>query len=956
MKNSPSVSKIQVLGATSPGRGRVGLLFLVGVLFWPLGAQADPGFNADAPEQARVLGGDGLGDFDHRGEPIPDDVLQSAVQVHRARKLSQRRHYTATPGEGALSGLRLGMSAGHGIQWSSDLNRWAFQRGINEYSWGGLREDIQTNQIMIDFLLDMIERAGGETVTVRERNYGETAQVIDQDLGAGTVETGAWQSGASAGFGGSYRFTALAAGDASREASVAWNFEVSEDGEYPIYAYFLSGSNRTDAATYTVSHLGGQTQRTLSQAELRVESWPTPSYPNNPPGSEATRAANDLWHYIGTFPFKKGEAYSVSLSNDGANAEKVVIADALRVGAGQGFITGPTGEVSGRPRWEEASVPYIEWLGAPQWLQIGDVSGRPLYAIYQGVDAYLALHTNAGGGTGTSTYSFYSEGDWASIPSAWASANLPPGTMAWGDSIHNEIVRQIKARWNPSWTDRGRKGADFGELRAFRQGWINDRNAGVANPLSIPAALVELVFHDSDSDGRYVREMEFRHDVARGMLVGIIRHFKGSDALIPPLAPRAVFARVNGEALEVNWEPAADSVYPNSDALSYRVYTSADGLLFDPTPIDVTGTSARLPLDGCAPLYVRVTAVNAAGESLDSPVVGGAQAFEGGARVLYVDGVKRELKDVYAPNNPRTFARIYGPAILAARAGTGFDMSTSDAAGDAITGQDYDVVVWATGETSTRNESFSQLEQQVVSEVRARGGRLLVSGAEIGWDLVEQGSALDKAFFSDALGAVYVADSANSTQVDASALGLGALAFGDCSRDAACIRWPDVLAAEDGGEVLLSYASGAAAVESADAQSILVGFPLETIADPALRQQVISALLARLLQQAGSSAGACPVMDSGGDDVGPDDRDAGHTDVEDGRDAAEPGDDADAADGADGAGEVTGAATPQVHDGCGCAASGARLPAEGLIIGGLGALLCVARRRRSQPPGFESQR
>ena len=923
----------------------------MGVLLWPLSAQADPDFNPDAPEQARVLGGDALGDFDHRGEPIPVEVLKSAVEVHRARKLSQRRYYTATPGKGALSGLRLGMSAGHGIQWSSDLNRWAFQRGINEYSWGGLREDIQTNQIMIDYLLDMIERAGGETVTVRERNYGQSAQVIDHDSGAGTVETGVWQSGASSGFGGSYRFAALAAGDASREARVAWNFEVAEDGEYPIYAYFLSGSNRTDAATYTVTHLGGQTQRTLSQAELRVESWPTPSYPNNPPGTDATRAANDLWHYIGTFPFKKGDSYSVALSNEGANGEKVVIADALRVGAGDGFITGPTGAISGRPRWEEASVPYIDWLGAPGWLQVGDVSGRPLYAIYQGVDAYLALHTNAGGGTGTSTYSFYSGGDWTNIPSAWASANLPPGTMAWGDSIHNEIVRQIKARWNASWADRGRKGADFGELRAFRQGWINDRNAGVSNPLTIPAALVELVFHDSDFDGRYVREMEFRHDVARAMLVGIIRHFKGSDALIPPLAPQAVFARVNGEALEVNWEPAADSVYPNSDALSYRVYTSEDGLLFDPTPTDVTGTSVSLPLDGCAPLYVRVTAVNAAGESLDSPVVGGAQAFEGGARVLYVDGVKRELKDVYAPNNPRTFARIYGPAMLGARVGTGFDMSTSDAVGDAITGQDYDVVIWASGETSTRKGSFSQLEQQVVSEVLARGGRILVSGAEIGWDLVEQGDAVDKAFFKDALGAVFVSDDANTTEVDASALGLGTMAFGDCSRDAACIRWPDVLAAEDGGAVLLSYAAGAAAVESADAQSILVGFPLETIAAPEMRQQVISALLTRLLQEAGTGAGACPVVDSGGDDVGPGnpgDPDAGPIGVEDAHGESDAGELLDGADG----GEATGALATKVNDGCGCAATGTRVPAEGLLIGAFAALWGVARRRRPQSPGF----
>ncbi|AWV91233.1 N-acetylmuramoyl-L-alanine amidase [Bradymonas sediminis] len=943
----------------SQARPRLATSLLVfGALLSPLSAQADPDFDPAQPEQARVLLGDSIGAFDHVGEELPADIIRHATDIHRARKLAQRRYYTATPGEGALSGLRLGMSAGHGIQWSSNVNRWAFQRGINEYSWGGLREDIQTNQIMIDFLLDMLERAGAETVTVRERNYGQIAKVIDNDAGSGYAETGSWQSGGGDGFGGTYRFATLDGGDASNAASATWTFEVSEDGEYPVYAYFLSSSNRTDAATYTVSHVGGQTSRTLSQADLRVESWPTADYPNNPPGSNATRAANDLWHYIGTFPFKKGVSYSVKLKNSGSSTDKVVIADALRVGAGEGFVKGGNGQPSGRPRWEEASTPYLEWLGVPDWMKVGDVSGRPLYAVYQGVDAYLALHTNAGGGSGTSTFSWYS-GSWTRIsnwPSGWANNNLPPGTVEWGDSIHAEIVRQIKTRWKSDWIDRGRISSNFGELRPFRQGWKNDRDAGRSNPLTIPAALVELVFHDSDSDGRYVREMEFRHDVARGMMAGIIYHFKGGNAQLPPLAPKSVRARVNGDTLEVNWKPKADTIYTNSDAASYRVYTSKDGLLFDPTPLEASGTSVSLPLDGCEPLYVRVTAVNAAGESLDSPVVGGAQAFESGARVLYVDGVERELKDVYSPNNPRTYARIYGPSIREARAGAGFDMTTKDAAGDAITGADYDVVVWALGETSTRNDTFSLADQQVLSEVLARGGRVLVSGAEIGWDLVEKGNAADKAFFKDALGASFVSDDADTTTVNASALGLGSMEFGDCSADAACIRWPDVLAAEAGGTVLLSYAAGEAGVESANGNSILVGFPLETIANADKRQEVISALVDRLLKDSGNSAGQCPASDPGEPEDPEDAGNGGDSGTPDAGESADGGTTPDTSDsnadagmlpdgGSAGDTDLQKPRSATVNSGCGCASTGTGLPAEGLILGVIAGLIGLVRRR-----------
>src|SRR5699024_7146339 len=121
-------------------------------------------------------------------------------------------------------------------------------------------------------------------------------------------------------------------------------------------------------------------------------------YPNTPPANNASRSMNNLWHYIGTFPFKKGANYSVEMSNEGSDAEKVIIADAIRVGDGMGTVKGGNGQASGRPRWEEASVAYTDWMGVPSWLRSGDVTRRPLYSIYRGVDAYVAIHSDAGGG------------------------------------------------------------------------------------------------------------------------------------------------------------------------------------------------------------------------------------------------------------------------------------------------------------------------------------------------------------------------------------------------------------------------------------------------------------------------------------------------------------------------------------------------------------------------------
>ncbi|QDG50268.1 hypothetical protein FIV42_05840 [Persicimonas caeni] len=901
------------------------LIVILGMII-PQFADADPGLPPRPTSTEANLSAHG-----HVGEDLSPELLERAKRVYRAKKLRQRPHYTAVPGDGALSGLRIGLSGGHGIMWYSDRSTWSFQRGVTE----GLREDIHTNQTMIDFLIDMVERSGGTAVTMRERNYGTAEVVVDNDEGTGYVEaSGTWDTGSSEGFGSTYRYAYL---DPNGSAEARWEFSVPEDGEYPVYAYFLASNNRTEAAEYTVEHVGGQTTRTLNQSELLVEDWERADYPNIPPGADAARTLNDVWHYVGTFPFEANKTYAISLSNKGGDAEKVVIADAMRIGAGQGFVHGGNGAPSGRPRWEEASVPYIEWVGAPDWLKVGDVSGRPLYAIYRGVDAYFALHTNAGGGTGTSTYTWYKD-MWVS-KSNWEAGfvenELPPGTDEWGTAIHDEIVKSIRAKWDSEWTNRGRKGANFGELRAFRHGWYEDKYThGVADPLTVPAALVELAFHDKDYDARFIREMGFRKDAARAVHVAMIRHFKGADALVPPLAPVALHAKAVDGELVMSWEPEADSVYPNSDATSYRVYTSTDGLLFDPEPIETTDTTLSLPLDGCEAMYVRVTAVNDAGESLDSTVVGAKLAHEGGARVLYVDGVDREVKQVTDPNNPRSYARIYGPAIELAKSGVGFDMTSDEDAGRLIADEDYDLVIWAVGETSTRDETFALADQQVVAELLERGTKVLISGAEIGWDLVEKGDAADQEFFGTMLGAGFVGDDADTTEVDASALGLGTLTFGDCSADAACMEWPDVLEPESGGQAVLAYSAGAAAVESADGQTIVVGFPLETVADSTQRGELIAALAERLLGDAGNAAGACPDFGGGGEDAGG--ADAGGDDVGPG------GPDAGGADaGADGS--ITGA-NFQSNDGCGCTSSGRDVPASVALLLLVGLGLGVARR------------
>ena len=79
-------------------------------------------------------------------------------------------------------------------------------------------------------------------------------------------------------------------------------------------------------------------------------------------------------------------------------------------------------------------------------------------------------------------------------------------------------------------------------------------------------------------------------------------------------------------------------------ATSYRVYLSRDGRAFD-SGHDVTGFTWNSNEAGVAvgdsPLFARMTAINAGGESLPSPVVGGRVAPTGSAQVLIVNGFTR---------------------------------------------------------------------------------------------------------------------------------------------------------------------------------------------------------------------------------------------------------------------------------------------------------------------------
>lgn len=716
---------------------------------------------------------------------------------------------------GALSGKTVWLSAGHGWYWSTTLNRWTTQRG-NNY---GLVEDFSNAEAVNYYLARYLWNAGAEVWLVRDRAMTEHEVIVDNDQGAPFyTETGSWITSSTPGYGGgTYRWSSTFS---TLSATATWRPNLPAAGWYAVWAWYREGANRPTDARYEVHHAGGVSRVSISQ-----------------------EVHGRTWRYLGEYYFQAGTAGHVTLINQSSDTGQAVIADAIRFGGGLGSIAEPGG-TSGQPRWEEAAKYWVQYQGAPAEIYASDVTARPLYAEWETAKGYpaeassavyISWHTNAGGGTGTESYIHDTE--------------PTPGSAALRDWVHAELIQDLKAAWNPGWVDRGKKSADFGELRELS---------------TIPGVLLEVAFHDTEDPGDAddLREPVFRQIAARAVYQGIVRYFadrQGTPARLLPEPPTHLVARVTGPGqVTVSWRPppCCDGVVGDA-ATAYKVYQSADGRGFD-NGTQTTSTSLVLTnLPANTLRFFRVTALNEGGESFPTPTVAVRTPPSGEQpSALIVDGFDRLDQTALVPQwespalgmaqrmflermNRYDYAVEHGLALSAC--GLAFDGATDEAVQDGdVALSDYKVVDWWVGEESTAEAALNDAERARLADYLDAGGGLLISGAEIGYDLVENGR--DPAFFQNYLRADYLGDDAQTYDFSGTAGGpfAGVVGrFDDGSGDTYEVGYPDRLAARNGSGVALTYTGGtgdgAAVVYHGDYRLVYVGFPLETVTDPAVR-------------------------------------------------------------------------------------------------------------------------
>lgn len=543
-----------------------------------------------------------------------------------------------------LSGKNIALWQSHGRYYEQTLQRWEWQRPC----LFGTVEDMMSAGFVLQYLVPMIENAGGYVMLPRERDPNPVEIIIDNDslsrrtgryIGTYT-ETGQWTDG-SAGFAdtsevysgytnpfrlGTARTAGMAASAGHKaSASARWTPDIPERDEYAVYVSYASSPSSTKSACYTVRHAGGTDRFVVNQ-----------------------RMGGGTWVYLGTFVFDKGQEGYVSLDNAVPKGWKnesgrTVSADAVKFGGGMGNIARrdesdscAVWETSGMPRYAEAARYWLQWAGADSslfsqneclndykddFMCRGDwvgylTGGTSLNPEEDGkgipVDLAFAFHSDAGVTPNDSLigtlaiYTHYSEGK-----SRYPSGAERLAGREYADIVQSQVVNDLRTTFTPEWNRRS----------------IWDRQYREARTPTVPAMLLETFSHQNFADMKYALDPAFRFTVARSVYKGMLKFLSnryGSEYRVQPL-PVNSFAVSFGSGNEavLSWKPTPDPLEETAAPTGYILYTRMDDGAFDggreiSASPDGGGYSATVPITPGHIYSFRIAAVNDGGRSFPS--------------------------------------------------------------------------------------------------------------------------------------------------------------------------------------------------------------------------------------------------------------------------------------------------------------------------------------------------
>ncbi|RMF08494.1 MAG: T9SS C-terminal target domain-containing protein [Candidatus Neomarinimicrobiota bacterium] len=370
----------------------------------------------------------------------------------------------------------------------------------------------------------------------------------------------------------------------------------------------------------------------------------------------------------------------------------------------------------------------------------------------------------------------------------WPAVSSSPGAATTGtgsSKIYNTAV-VLAATYGRNWDTNSQTPWYAYSSGGWHQGWYDD------------AQSLELKYDLALSQNlQGVGIWALGYDHGRQELWDLLASvFSGSG---PPTAPQEVALLQADGAIHCRYSGAVHADY-------FRVLRYSDGATLTETLGPFSGnpfTINGLPTHG--PSWIRIEAVNSFGAVASQDILGIAPATER-AEALIVQGFDRETGTT---NLHDTFIR-HGLALAAG--GLTFDGVTNEAVeSGAVDLRNYGLVDWILGEEGSGSATFTAAEQAEVEAYLEAGGRLFVSGSEIGYDLVAQGNAADQAFYGNYLRAHYISDAAGGHQgvYQLSGTGifspLGSIAFDNGSHGTYDVDWPDGILPAEGATICATY-------------------------------------------------------------------------------------------------------------------------------------------------------
>jgi hypothetical protein len=632
----------------------------------------------------------------------PDSVKQRGSErgknapTRLANPVVKRADYKGPEITRGLTGRNFVMGPSHGFTWHQEA-RWQFQRSR---LWTTI-EDLYPISYINPFLTPMLENAGANVFSVRERDWQSAEVIVDFPAAfpdSYTVAEGTWKSLQGNGWNGGliaslapedepFRAgsTAYAEVDDAAPATMTYVPDIPRAGRYAVQLSWAQDGLNSPSVPVTVNHLGGSTTFRVNQ-QVAGGTWVFLGFFEFDPG--ATREKGSVVITTsGALVSPTAERRTTAARKDDASAPAVrtrVNVDAVRFGGGKA-AGAPEGVVGGLPRYTEAARYYLQYAGAPRDLvylldtapgHFGvdynrDITARSEWPNYltgspsgpnanrgaRGlgvpIDAYLAFHTDAGideaGVYGTLMLS--------RIWDAEDSDRFPDGRSRLlnrdlANLMQEEIVRSARTLYTSTWERRAHEDRAFGEVR---------------RP-NVPSVILELLSHQNFNDMKYGLDPRFKFDMSRAIYKSLARFVAWQDGVEPviqPLAPLNFRIQQNGQGEAIfTWEPQDDPLEPSATPTGYLLYSSRDGRSFDNGKFVTNSSVVVAGLPEGEMLAYRVTAVNEGGESFPSPTL--AMRWKSGKTpLLVVDG----------------FDRVSGPAIVENGGVRGFDRSVDPGVG-----------------------------------------------------------------------------------------------------------------------------------------------------------------------------------------------------------------------------------------------------------------------------------